>query len=415
MQPPQQPASGKIELVSDGDGLAVIGDPAVVERFLASEGLPSRQLELPRLRNVLNSGGALAQAGSEIAANSGRWVKLTEESAAKLKKYKLMKGSSPGTSRAVLTEAGKSKGFLEIVRLPGSMLSNPSVLAGVGGIMAQLAMQQAMDEITDYLGTLDKKLDSVLRAQLNQVLSRMDAVDLIIREAMSIRASVGRVSEVTWSKVQSSSATIIETQAFALRQLTDLADQLEQRTKINDLAEATKNAESEVQKWLAVLARCVQLHDAVAVLELDRVLDTAPDELDRHRMGLKIARHDRLELLSSSTRVLLDRMRAAADTANTKVLQHPRTSPALVRSSNRVTTGIIEFHATVGIEASYEPPGAKRWGHAVAEVKDKALDAGGEGVDAARRFGSETYGHARSAGSKLSDEVTSRTSRWRRD
>ena len=69
----------EIQLISDGDGLAVIGNPAAVERFLVSEGLPSsKDLGLPRLGSVLSTGAAAAQAGSEIAANSGRWVKLTE-------------------------------------------------------------------------------------------------------------------------------------------------------------------------------------------------------------------------------------------------------------------------------------------------------------------------------------------------
>ena len=39
----------EIQLISDGDGLAVIGDPAAVERFLVSEGLSSKDLGLPRL------------------------------------------------------------------------------------------------------------------------------------------------------------------------------------------------------------------------------------------------------------------------------------------------------------------------------------------------------------------------------
>ncbi len=156
------------------------------------------------------------------------------------------------------------------------MLSNPAVLAGAAGIMAQLAMQQTMDEITDYLATIDEKLDDVLRAQTNQVLARVDGVDLAIREAMSVRNSVGRVSEVTWSKVQATSSTILDTQAYALRQLNDLAEKLERKNKVGDLAKATKDAQAEVQKWLSVLARCFQLHDAIAVLELDRVLDASP-------------------------------------------------------------------------------------------------------------------------------------------
>ena len=77
----------EIQLMSDGDGLAVIGDAEAVERFLASEGLPSKDLGWSRLGAVLSTGAGAAQAGSEIAANSGRWVKLTEESAQLAGKY----------------------------------------------------------------------------------------------------------------------------------------------------------------------------------------------------------------------------------------------------------------------------------------------------------------------------------------
>ena len=86
----------EIQLISDGDGLAVIGDPTAVERFLVSEGLPSKDLGLQRLGAVLGTGAGVAQAGSEIAANSGRWVKLTKESAQLVKKYGLMESSKTG-------------------------------------------------------------------------------------------------------------------------------------------------------------------------------------------------------------------------------------------------------------------------------------------------------------------------------
>ena len=177
------------------------------------------------------------------------------------------------------------------------------MLSGVAGIMAQQAMQQSMAEITEYLAVIDEKLDDVLRAQTNQVLARLDGVDLAVREAMSIRASVGRVSEVTWSKVQNSAQMIHETQGYALRQLADLADKLDEKTKVGDLAKIAKDAEADVEKWLAVLARCFQLHDAVGVLELDRVLDASPEELDQHRLGLRAAREDRLGIIAESTGV----------------------------------------------------------------------------------------------------------------
>ena len=107
--------SNEIQLISDGDGLAVIGNPTAVERFLVSEGLPSKDLGLPRLSSVLSAGAGTAQAGSELAATSGRWVKLTEESAKAIKKYDLMKGSESHLSRAVAMENGKTKGILEFV------------------------------------------------------------------------------------------------------------------------------------------------------------------------------------------------------------------------------------------------------------------------------------------------------------
>ena len=191
-----------IQLISDGDGLAVIGNPTAVDRFLAAEGLPSRDLGLERLGPVLRTAAAAAQAGSELATRSGRWVKLTEKSAAAMRNNPLMKGSEAGVNRAIAMKDGKTKHILEIVKTtPGGALTNPAVLAGAAGLMAQLAMQQTMDEITDYLATIDQKLDDVLRAQEDAVLADMIGVGFDIDEAMTLREHGGRVNEVTWSKV----------------------------------------------------------------------------------------------------------------------------------------------------------------------------------------------------------------------
>ena len=404
----------EIQLISDGDGLAVIGDPTAVERFLVSEGLSSKALELPRLRGVLGTGAAATQAGSEIAANSGRWVKLTDESAKLVKKHGLRKSSKSGLSTGVVKGGkGQVKGFVEFVKTPGSLLTNPALLAGAAGIMAQVAMQQTMDEITNYLAAIDEKVDDVLRAQKDAVLSRMIGMGFVIEEAMTIREHGGRVNEVTWSKVQATSATIAETQAYALRQLDALAEKMERKTKIRDLATTAKEAESSVRDWLAVLARCFQLTDAIAVLELDRVLDAAPDDLDGHRLGLKAARHQRLDSISRSTERLMGRIDAATGVANTKVLLHPRRSPAVVHSGNHVSTAIVEFHGRLGIERVRQSSDARRWAEAAAEVRDKALETGAGRVDAARRRGYETLDRARSVKDSLSSGIAERAHRRR--
>lgn len=403
----------EIQLISDGDGVAIIGEPAAVERFLVSEGLQSKDLGLHRLGPALGKAAGVAQAGSEIAANSGRWMKLTAESAKVVDKFPMVTNSVSGNAHATLrAQNGQFVKNLQFVK--GSHhLTNPALLAGAAGLMAQLAMQQSMKEITDYLATIDEKVDDVLRAQKDAVLARMIGVGFVIEESMTIREQRGRVDEVTWSKVQGAPATIAETQAYALRQLDALAEKLERKTAIGDLAKAAREAESKGQEWLAVLARCFQLQDAIAVLELDRVLDASPGELDGHRLGLRAARQNRLELISRCTERLLARMAAAAGRANAKVLLNPMDSPAVVKSSNHVSVAIVEFHGRLGIEGDRQSSEARRWTDAAKEARDKALETGADGVGAARRLGDETLGRAKWATGKLSSRIAERALRRR--
>ncbi|GLY32504.1 hypothetical protein [Kineosporia sp. NBRC 101731] len=400
----------EIQLISDGDGLAVIGEAADVERFLASEGLPSKELGLPRLKSVLRTGSIAAQAGSEIAANTGRWVQLSSDSAGRIAEFGLRKSSTSGLSTGVLKgQKGQIKGFVEFAKGPVSpqaLVANPAILAGAAGIMAQLAMKQSMDEITDYLAAIDQKVDDVLQAQKDAVLARMIGSGLVIDETMTLREQRGRVDDIMWSKVQTAPTTVAETQAYALLQLDALADTMESKTYISEIAATTKEAESVVREWLAVLARSFQLQDAIAVLELDRVMDQSPEELDGHRLGLKTARQNRLEHISRSTERLLARMGAAVETANANVLLNPFEAPAVVQSSNHVAAGVHDFRRRLSIESSDQEAQARAWTAAATEVKDKALGVGAQGVDAARTLGNETLNRAGAVAGKISSGIS---------
>lgn len=393
----------EIELISDGEGLAVIGESTAVERFVAS--LP--ESGSPRVGRALTVGSSVAHAGSQVAEHSGRWVKLTKESAQHAKKFGLTDTKTPGIKYAMTGRAGASKKWLKLEAGPKAMMSNPAMLANAGALMAQMAMQQQMDEIVDYLEVIDQKLDSVLRAQTNQVLSRLDGVDLAVREAMTVRKTVGRVSEITWSKVQNSAQTIHEVQGYALRHLKDLADTIEAK-KIADLMKVTQEAEAEVQQWLLVLARCTELHDAVGILELDRVLDASPDELDRHRLGLQSARADRVALLAEATERILGRVDAAIDMANRKVLLNPIQSPAVVESGNNITAGVLEFHDVLEIDTGRESIEGRAWRDAASDSLIKVRDSGASGVGAVKKVSGDSVETARSAGSSLAGRIAKR-------
>ena len=138
-----------VELISDGEGLAVIGDADDVDRFLLDQGLDRvkpKVLDVRRLGSALGGGGAALQVGSEFAANSGRWVKLTAESAEAVKHFGLMPTKTPGVSHAMIGKPGDIQQWLQITKAPGVLLSGPFALSALSTMM-----QQQMDQIAEYL------------------------------------------------------------------------------------------------------------------------------------------------------------------------------------------------------------------------------------------------------------------------
>ncbi|MFV1503259.1 hypothetical protein [Mycobacterium kansasii] len=402
----------EIELVADGDGLAVIGNSADVERFLLDHGLdraPSKVLDARRLSSFAGTGGTALRVGSEVAANSGRWVKLTAESAQAVKQYGLMATKTPGVSHAMIGKPGEVKQWLQIAKAPTSLLSGPLALSALSTMMQQQAMQQQMDQIVEYLQEINAKVDNILRSQKDAVLAKMIGIDLVVEEALTVRDQVGRVSEITWSKIQSGSLVLAETQAYAMYQLEHIAGELANTRDPGMIVKAAKEAEPKVREWLAVIARCFQLQDGVAVVELDRVLDSAPEDLDSHRLGLSKARQKRLDLISSGTARILSQMNETIRHANSKVLLNPRDTPAAVRSSKEIATGVATFRGRFGIESSEVTADAKRWSQAVVEAVNKPLATGAEGARVAKGKAAQLAGAAKDRAVDVTDAASDKT------
>lgn len=404
--------SGEIIVINDGNGIALLGDSTTIDRFLADHDLPSRDLGVARLGSLMSTGSAGTQAAAQAAQTSGRWIQLTEKSAEALKQGTAMKGSTPEVSRAVLVnpDTKRTQMILEFAKTPGAALSNPALLTGAAGLMAQLAMQQTMEQITNYLETIDAKLDDVLRNQKDALVANLSGVGFAIDEAIAVRQAVGRVSGVTWSKIQGSQPTIFGTQTYALRKIDDLATKLEREQRMGKLVDVTGELRAGIHEWLALLARCFQLQDALGVLELDRVLDASPEELDLHRQGLRKARQHRIELIAASTERLLARVEAAATTANNRVLTNPFESPKVVELSRSVTYSVMEFQDRLAIDQARGELESKRWRAAAGEARDKIVDTGSRGAGHVRQLGAG----AASRAAKMADGVNERVQRSRR-
>ncbi|MGN6444482.1 hypothetical protein [Amnibacterium sp.] len=402
-----------IQLISDGDGVAVIGECSAVERFLASERLDSSKLDQRALSELsllaIGVAGAAVQAGGAIASQTGRWVQLTEESASLLHSLGPVTNSASGLMIGVVRgDHGQWQKMLEFTQL-GSGALNPMVISSAGAALAQMAMMKKLDELSDYLAVIDQKVDDVLRNQKDGALADMIGVDLIVDEAMAIRTEVGRVSEITWSKVQAVGTTVARTQAYALRQLDGLAEKLERITDVDELAKVVPSTEVKSKEWTAVLVHCFRLQEAIAVLELDRVADVAPGDLEQHRIGLKTAQQNRFELITTSTERLLERMNAAAARANKWVLLNPLKSPAIVDSTNRVAARVVELHQLLGIGRDDASMEVRRWRGAVGDLRSRAVEAGSEGVGLGARAGARALGRARSLTNKVAAGIAERT------
>ena len=408
-----------IEVISDGEGLVLVGEPTQVAKFVAASGLPSTSIDFARLTATAGIGASVLNAAADISANAGRWVKLTEESARAAQVLPVVQNSATkfwhATTRGDKGQFVKNLQFVtkpgSPLAKPGALLTNPAVLSGVGGIMAQYAMQQTMDEITDYLAEIDAKVDEVLRAQKDAVLSEMIGVEMLIDEAVVVRDTVGRVSEVTWSKIQNSASTIARTQAYALRQLDAIADKVERTAKIGDLAELVKDAQSSVAEWLSVVAKSFQLQEALGLLELERVLTASPEEIDEHRLALQTARQRRRDVIVQTTRSLLTRMDAGAERANAKVLLNPFSAGAVVQARNEVAEGLGHFHTSLGLTEGQHFVEARGWVSAAADVRDDVIEAGAEGAQAVGRFSGEALESARQSAGRWAEKLAKRLQR----
>lgn len=281
------------------------------------------------------------------------YLKLTPESAKRLKDAGgLMKTKTKGVSHAMLGQTGRdSLKWLQVEDGAGALLTNPAVLAGVGGLMSQFAQQAEARELRELLLRIDEKLDDVRRGQRDAVLARMKSSAAAIEEAMILRAEGGD-PRTTWDKVSGVSESILNVQEEALLALGALADRVEGKRKAGELKKVAQEIEREVAIQLAVLARCFELQDEFRVVELDHVLATAPENLEGHRRGVAAARENRRSAVTAHTSRLMAQMDAAGGIANENILLHAGVARAVVGSLNATAATVDDFHGPLGIESS---------------------------------------------------------------
>jgi hypothetical protein len=374
--------AGEIEVISDGDGVVVTGDRDAVDRYLDHAGLlpQAQEVSLGKLSKVLKAGADIAETASGVMEQSTRYLKLTPDSAKRLQDAGgLMKTKTEGISHAMLGEPGKqSLKWLQVEDGPASLLTNPAVLSGIGGLMSQLAQQTEAQELKALLIRIDGKLDDVRRAQRDSVLARMQSAAAAIEDAMTIREHGGD-PKTLWDKVNGVFETILNVQEEALLALRALADKVDGKTKTGELKKATQEIEQQAAIQLSILARCFELQDEFRVVELDHVLATAPDNLEGHRLGVANARESRRANVLQITEQLMTRIDAAGAIANENMILHAGAAQAVIDSLNSTAALVNDFHGPLGIQSTRAELTAIPWRDALRDpehLKTAGKEAG---------------------------------------
>lgn len=356
----------EIELIHDSEGLAVIGNPSAVERFLNSVGLLpfSRELPLDRLGSALDTGSKIAEAASNIAENAGRYVRLTKESAEQVKEFGLMPTKTKGISHAMLGDPGSISKWIQIEDGPASLLMNPAILSGAAGVMAQLARQQEAQELKQLLVAIDGKLDDVRRRQRDEVLAKMDRVSSPSKKRWryanteGIAKPLGTKSRPRWAQSPRSKQTHYvpwkhsptrptTSQAWAHSQGRPRI--LKQRSASGSLClRDASSCRTSMRCWSWIMSSTRH-----------------PASLDGHRIGLDAALQQRRSKIVLKTGHLMTRLDQAGGVARENVVLHARAARKVINSINTVSDSIDDFHMPFAIESDREALTSTRWRDAV--------------------------------------------------
>ena len=305
----------EVMVFEDADGFLVFGTETALAEVEAATPVPTRVIE----PNTLSRVGNLVQGVGQWHEMSGRWMKLTPESA-EWKKALGAIGSKDGFALGMVR--GDKGQILKHLRFEHATLLTPAAPAALGAMATQMALEASLDEIIEYLEVIDAKLDRLLKQRKLESLGMLGGVTFAIEEAESIHDQTGVVSAITWSKVQANSLALQSMQAESVAQLNALAELVTQAGHDPDkIARTLGDVKEEAPFWLGILARTMALQDRQYRLELQRVEDAQPEQVDSHREGIRIARDARMRRIGAAVAMIAESLRKAAESSTlTKVL-----------------------------------------------------------------------------------------------
>lgn len=361
-----------INVVEDEQGLLFLGDPTQIKSWLDERGLASHEFTAKAAGMVRGA----AKVVESTSGASGRWVKLTKESAELVKKYGKAGGLQPGV---VQKSNGQIVKWLKFEN--PSQLFSPAMATGIAGMMTQMAMEQAIQDITNYLARIDDKVTDLLRDQKDRVVADLMGAAFEVDEAAAIRSKTGALSDTAWTKLAPCAQTTTVALAYALTKLQGIAEKLVKPGSIEDLSRLAESAKDDVPAWLAVIAHAIKTRDRLSVVELERAFAETPDFLEKHREGIVEARKDRLGKVRGGIESFQAALEQAADRARGEKLLHPFAVDKALTIFDALMEQTGAFSHCLGIEMDEKTiERAPEWGEVAGKFVGDVAAGATEGV-----------------------------------
>lgn len=371
--------SNEVEVYGDDDGFMLLGDSDDIRKALTVLNIQEQQTTDISKAAIFRNAHRAAKLVGQAQQRSGRWVRVTKESAEKIRQHGLLRNNSTGNFMGVIGKGGKAgiKGNVQFEKIVGGF--TPAKVANIEMIMLTMALEQAMKEMTDYLKRIDAKVDQILRQQKNSEMAKFLSIADLVSEAENELHHIGSLSDATWDQLGNSAQTVQEVLRYALLQLADIAEKIS--ASVND-TRTTKDtlakARPSIGEWLAVAADCLRMRDRIDMLKVQRYIDTDinPELLQKHRSSIAENRRTRYRMLTSATanlqQAIKDAVQGKDDTM--RVILMPMDAPVVVREGNEIAGALAQFDKALGAEYAIPRFNEKQWNQAMGEVGQGIAD-----------------------------------------
>ncbi|WP_296149143.1 hypothetical protein [uncultured Corynebacterium sp.] len=297
---------------------------------------------------TVHRAAVLFQGGSQLHLESGRYLKLTQESYDFLQKHGVRNPISGTIRRGDIGQLRNSGQFVKNLAFEAGSRA-PAVLSNAAGIVAQAAIERSLSEIKGYLRDHSEKLDRLLNQPRNESLSRLNGYERRLCKEESFFVANKSLSQTGWDDIASIGGDLEWIFERSILEINDAVNQLSKAEgNGKKLQKLVQSLREEVAAWLAILAHALQLLDIYDRLSVVRAVDHEPENAVSFTTHLLTARQDRVTKVSEQLRSIQETIRGSVSFSDSSSVLHAPRNNETIQAANATIAQVEYFLRALG-------------------------------------------------------------------